>query len=95
MALPRESHPREIRSNNISVYEKRSDRNIGELHAPSHKLLPGSHGSAFCLTGIMHLIPELRKLLVLRYTKLLKSTNTIVHLRKNVTSSRTLSFAQA
>ena len=40
MTLPRESYSREIRSKNKSVYENaRRDRNIVELHAPTHRLL--------------------------------------------------------
>ena len=39
IALLRESYSREIRSKNKSVFEKRRDRNIVELHAPTHRLL--------------------------------------------------------
>ena len=38
MALPRESHSREIQSIKKSVYE-RDRNNIVELHAPTHGLL--------------------------------------------------------
>ena len=39
MVLPRESHSREIRSKNKSVYEKRLDMNTVGLHVPIHRLL--------------------------------------------------------
>ena len=39
MTLPRESYSRGIRSKSKSVYEKSGDRNIVELHAPTHGLL--------------------------------------------------------
>ena len=35
------SHSREIRSEYKSVYDNRHDRNVMELHAPTHQLLAG------------------------------------------------------
>ena len=39
MTLPRESHSRDIRSKNKSVYENAVQYNTVELHAPTHRLL--------------------------------------------------------